>query len=218
MIRDLLSRSSRFALAPAAWIALIIVFGAALGAVWLAGRGEETDGADGPRLVAIEELRQPVHWHADFTLYIRGQKFDFNQPQFVTKEGEEKNPWVHIHEPRFNVVHVHREQTTWDEFMRSLGFKLTDTSITLPGGETLTNTNSEQLKFYVNGVRIDKLMFQDILDLNQVLITYGSEGDEEVLATQWPEVTDEACIPSGLCRSRGEPGDEPCGAGSVCTG
>ena len=63
------------------------------------------------------------------------------------------------------------------------------------------------------------MMFQDILDLNQVLISYGPETDEEVLEAQWPEVTDEACIPSGLCRDRGIPEDEPCGKGSgTCTG
>jgi len=217
----LTSRESSFALAPLAWLSLVLILVAAVVAVWLV-RDEDASGAaenDDPRLMSVEELRQPVHWHADFAVFVRGERFDFNRPEFVSKEGEEKNPWVHIHEPRYTVVHSHREQTTWDEFLTSIGFKLTDTSLTLPSGETLENTDSEHLKFYVNGVRIDSLMFQDILDLNQVLISYGPETDDEVLATQWPEVTDEACIPSGLCRDRGIPEDEPCGKGSgTCTG
>jgi hypothetical protein len=217
----LTSRESSFALAPLAWLALVAVLGAAIVVVWFFRDGDASSSGenDGPRLMSVEELRQPVHWHADFAVFVRGERFDFNRPEFVSKEGEEKNPWVHIHEPRYTVVHSHREQTTWDEFLTSIGFKLTDTSLMLPSGETLENTDSEQLKFYVNGVRIDSLMFQDILDLNQVLISYGPETDDEVLATQWPEVTDEACIPSGLCRDRGIPEDEPCGKGSgTCTG
>lgn len=215
----LLSRSSPFALPAVAWLALVSLLVAALIAVWFTRGISSAEPVDNLRLYEVDELRQPVHWHADFALYIRGERFDFNRPEFVSKEGEEKNPWVHIHEPRYSVVHVHREQTTWDEFLRSIGFEITDTSITLPNGEELKNTDSEQLKFYVNGVRIDTLMFQDILDLNQVLISYGPESDADVLEQQWPAVTDEACIPSGLCKSRGLPADEPCGKGAgACTG
>jgi hypothetical protein len=220
-LNRIFSRSSPLALPPAIWLVIVAALVAALGGLWFGQDGDASSStADGDvRLLDIDELRQPVHWHADFALYIRGERFDFNKPEFVSKEGEEKNPWVHIHEPRYGVVHAHREQTTWDEFLTSLGFSLTDTSLTLPSGEKLETNATEQLKFYVNGVRIDTLMFQDILDLNQVLITYGSETDAEVLGGQWPAVTDEACIPSGLCRERGIAEDEPCGKGSgTCTG
>lgn len=219
-MKQLLSRSSPYAMPPVAWVALAVALTGALGTVLLfCDTGAEARPNGGPALLDIDQLRQPVHWHADFTLFIRGERFDFNRPQFVSKEGEEKNPWVHVHEPRYTVVHVHREQTTWDEFLTSIGFKITDTSLTLPSGERLENSDTETLKFYVNGVRIDTLMFQDILDLNQVLISFGAEADDEVLSTQWPAVTDEACIPSGLCRDRGRPEDEPCGKGSgTCTG
>jgi hypothetical protein len=220
-MNQMLSRSSRYALPPVAWLALVVVLAGAVAALlFMRDSGAEATPADsGPVFLDIDQLRQPVHWHADFAVFIRGERFDFDRPEFVSKEGEEKNPWVHIHEPRDTVVHVHREQTTWDEFLTSLGFKITDTSLTLPSGERLENSDAETLKFYVNGVRIDTLMFQDILDLNQVLISFGSEADADVLSSQWPVVTDEACIPSGLCRDRGIPEDEPCGKGSgTCTG
>lgn len=223
-MNKLVSRGSPFSLAPVVWVPVLLILGGAV--AMLVGRSlqnaseEQAESASlSGRLFEIDELRQPVHWHADFAVFIRGEQFDFNTAQFVSKEGEEKNPWVHIHEPRSTVVHAHREQTTWSEFLTSLSFKLTDTSITLPTGEVLSNTDTEQLKFFVNGVEIDTLMFQDILDLNQVLITYGSESSDEVLQTQWPLVTDEACIPSGLCKERGLPTEETCGKGSTtCTG
>lgn len=212
-------------LGPRLWIpglVLAVLAVAALGAGWWLS-GDDDASADGgaPVLAADGTLRQPVHWHTDFALFIRGEQFNFAQDQFWSDEGEERHPYVHIHKPRSTVVHVHREQTTWDEFLTSLGFELTDNSLTLPDGTKYINGNGEALKFFVNGTRIDTLMFQDITDLGKVLITFGPESDEEVMETLWPTVTDQACIPSELCRDRipDQPEPEPCSKSSgSCTG
>ena len=107
-------------------------------------------------------LRQEVHWHADFALYLRAERFDFNDEQFLSKDaGLPLSKNVHIHEPRYDVVHVHREQTTWHEFFVSLGFELTDTCIRAPGTELLCSSTTERLTFYVNGVQVDSILFQE---------------------------------------------------------
>lgn len=180
-----------------------------------------SDTSSQPLLAPDGTLRQPVHWHADFAVVVNGEQFDFNRPGFISKEGEEKNPWVHIHEPRPTVVHVHREQTTWDEFLGSLGFRLTDTKLTLPDGRVFTTGEGGTLKFFVNGVKVDILAFEYISDLSQVLISFGPETEEQVRASQVPLVTDQACIPSELCLDRmpAEPEKEPCSrSGDSCTG
>ncbi len=178
--------------------------------------------ADASAIVGTtDSLRQPVRWHADFAVFVNGERFDFDKPEFISKEGEEHNPWVHIHEPRPTVVHVHREQTTWDEFMRSLGFELTDSKLSLPDGRVFETGGEASLKFYVNGVRVDTIMFESISDLSQVLISFGPESDSEVRETQIPMVTDQACIPSELCLDRvpAVPEPEPCTKSSgSCTG
>lgn len=172
------------------------------------------------------ELRQNIHEHADFALFIRGQQFDFGKPEFVSVEGKEKSENVHIHDPRHTVVHVHREQTTWDEFLRSLGFELTDptlgthpakTCLKLPAGERLCTTPAESFKFVMNGVRIDGIADLDIAGLSRLLISYGSETESDVFQNQWPRVSDEACIPAGVCQSRGSGAGEhgePCAKAS----
>jgi hypothetical protein len=174
------------------------------------------------------ELRQRVHEHADFALYIRGEGYDFGQERFLSSGSEERSPNVHIHDPRNTVVHLHREQTTWDEFLSSLGFAVSDstlgarresTCLTLPGasenkptGEKLCNTATETWKFFVNGVPVDGIATTNITELDRVLISYGDETVEEARA-QFGMVTDQACIPSELCTDRlpaeGEP-PEPC--------
>lgn len=173
--------------------------------------------------------RVPTHEHADFALFIRGAKFDFNTEQFITAEDETPNSNnVHIHDPRTSLVHVHTTLTTWDEFLTSIGFRLDDPSfpgvdgericMTLPDGQKLCNTAAEKWKFIVNGVPVDGVANVNIGDLARVLISYGPETPEQVMASQWPQVTDQACIPSGLCLARGEPSEENCGAGVVCAG
>lgn len=188
------------------------------------GRGL-LDGAAGrvsdnaPVLTAGGELRQETHDHADFAVYVRGQRLDFNRPEFLSTEGKDLSKNVHIHAPRTNVVHIHREQTTWDEFLTSLGMAVDDTCLTLGGGEKLCSAGTETLKFFVNGVRIDSLMFQDLADLDRVLISFGAE-DDATVRKQIDSVTDEACIPGEQCNARIDPNSkdqEPCTrTGTTC--
>lgn len=58
------------------------------------------------------KLRQPVHWHADVALYIRGKRYSFDQERFFSTAEDELSENVHIHEPWPVVVHVHREGST----------------------------------------------------------------------------------------------------------
>lgn len=204
-------------LGPRTWApiaAILVVAAAVLGVLYFVERGDAEvvtrpcqPGDPGC------ELRQRIHQHADFALVIRGERFDFNQDRFISVEGEELSPNAHIHHPRYTVIHVHREQTTWDEFFRSLGFELSDTCVKLPSGEAFCNNERETLKFIVNGVRVDTIMFEDIQGLSRVLISYGPESGDEAMS-QFAEITNEACIPSGLCRDRGSGAGEH---GEPCT-
>lgn len=223
-------------LSPRAWIPAGVVLGLVmLGAGLFAGR-QWLAGDDKQDLTVITcqvgeegcEARQPTHWHADFALFIDGQKFNFDQPQFISEEGNEISPVVHMHEPRSGVVHVHYTGTTWDEFLRSIGFRLTDKTtpegsagapacLAMPDGTKHCEEGGKSLKFIVNGVKVDGIAFSDIGDLDRVLISYGSEGVDDVLKTQWPQVSDEACIPSERCPERGTDPDEPCTGKGSCT-
>jgi hypothetical protein len=193
-------------------IALSIVLGFTLG--------------DDNSSTASADPGQATHQHADFALFIEGKQFDFNQPQFISTEDKETDPWVHIHEPRATVVHVHKLGITWDYFLHSLGFKLDDpsfaalaqatpdkTCLTIPTGEKYCQTATETFKFYVNGVKVDGVSNTGIHDLDRVLISYGSENEADVVANQLTKVTDQACIPSERCKSRIPAGEQP----ELCT-
>ena len=216
-------------LGPRIWapVGILLLAGlAAFAGLYLNERGEAGGaGACEPGTPGCE-LRQPIHEHADFAVFIRGQRLDFSDDRFISTADEELSENVHIHNPRHTVVHIHRESTTWDEFFRSLGFELNDPSLLgvtpettflkMPDGTTYSANATETFKFYVNGVKVDGIASYNIADLDRVLLSFGSESEEDVLA-QFDEVTDESCIPSGRCVERGNPDDEPCSVTSgVC--
>ena len=162
-------------------------------------------------------LRQAVHWHADFALIINGERFDFNDPAFISTAEFETSVSSHIHNPRHSVVHLHYEQTTWAEFFDGLGFALGDGTMTMPDGTVHANDDTNRWTYLVNGVEIDRLRLQYISDLDRVILNYGPETAEELLGEWETLVGDEACIPSGLCEARFPPGgveEEPCSVGS----
>lgn len=215
-------------LGPKQWMPILGVLSVAVVAlaVLLIVNLRDDDGSEPGSTVG----RTPVHEHADFALFIRGVQFDFNKPEFISDaEGKELAQYVHIHEPRYTVVHSHATLTKWDEFFTSLGFTLTDpsfpginserTCMTLPDKTKLCNTETEKWKFIVNGVKVDGISNVIIGDLSRVLISYGPETADEVIKDQFPKVTIDACIPSELCLDRIDPNEPPeeCSGGLTCS-
>ena len=206
-------------LSPKQWIPLTALLVIAIGVLIAFVALGTFDDSTGPAATASVANNPDTHEHADFALFIRGQEFDFNQPQFISTDDHDVDPYVHIHEPRTTVVHVHKQGITWDMFFSSLGFTLNDpsfaaitpeqTSLKLPDGTLLKTSDTETFKFYVNGVKVDGVASYGIHDLDRVLISYGSESDADVVATQLPKVTDQACIPSERCKDRIPPNETP---------
>lgn len=213
------TRQPRGTLVPRVWIPIVVLLAAAVVAlaVLLVLNGGEGTATEPVAPTLGGQLRQEVHWHADFALYIDGERYNFDQERFYSTAEEKLSENVHLHRPWHVVVHVHRESTTWREFFDSLGFELTDECITLPEGERFCTSGTKQLSFILNGVKVDTLAFEDITDIDRVLISYGDESDEELMQ-RFAEVTDEACILSGLCEERVPEGgiaDDAC-SGVVC--
>lgn len=219
----------------AAMVALVALVA---GAAFAAGNARGGDGASGStsHQTVICTPGEPgciygeaIHEHADFALVINGERWDFGQEKYISyNEGNQLDANVHIHDPRHTVVHVHREHVTWDAFFRTIGFELNDptligadtASLELDTGATVVDGDGGTFKFYVNGVRVIGVADLEIRSLQQVLISFGPESEEEAKA-QLTLLTDEACIPAGLCPERGSGAGEhgePCSGSGACSG
>lgn len=207
-------------LGPKQWLpiaAILLLAVAGLGVLLASNLGDDDDG--NPQ-ASTGNGRVPTHEHADFLVFIRGEEFDFNKPDYVSHaEAEVQSGNVHIHDFRYTVVHVHTTLTTWDEFFTSIGFTLTDpsfpgidssrTCMTLPDKTKLCNTATETWKFIANGVQVDGMANVNVSDLSRVLFSYGPETVDQVMSQQWTQISDEACILSELCIARIDPAEPP---------
>jgi hypothetical protein len=175
--------------------------------------------AEESSLGSIDELTNPyAHEHADFAVFINGERVSFDEERYRSDEESELSQDVHIHAPRTDVVHKHRQNVTWGYFFSTIGWELTDTCITDADGNQFCEDGTNSLRFFVNDVEVDSLMNQRVYELTRVLITYGP-ADADV-SEQLAAVGNQACIPSEKCEERIPPDepDEPCsvtGAG-VC--
>ena len=215
-------------LGPKQWMPIVgvlsvAIIGLAIALILNLDDGEATDGG------TTGVGRSPTHMHANFAVFINGQQFDFDKPEFMIAEDETpKSNNVHLHIPRADVVHVHTTLTTWDEFFTSIGFTLTDpsfagitperTCLAMPDGKQWCSQQGATWKFIANGVPVDGLADVNIGDLDRMLFSYGPETVQQVLEQQWPKVSDTACIVSELCLARIDPNEppEPCKGEGQC--
>lgn len=160
---------------------------------------------------------EKVHEHADFKVYLNGQAFDFKPPKFQSSKENPLDPDAHLHDGNGDVTHKHRKGITLAYFFKSLGMTFDQNCFIDDQGARHCNEGDKKLKLYVNGKSEEKLGDYEFSDLDRILISYGSENDDQV-KTQLDSVTDMACLYSEKCPERGKPPTESCvgGLGEEC--
>lgn len=132
---------------------------------------------------------QSTHYHADFAVYINGEREQFDNFNFyeeVTQcsaSGDDATPEgrVHMHDNVNSIVHVHDELVTWSHFFSSLDWGLTNVSLTTWGDVFDSTGEDADMKFVQNGEIVDTLANDVIGHQDKVVISYGDVTDEEIL-------------------------------------
>lgn len=186
------------------------------------------------------------HAHADFAVYINGEKANFAQEKYMSDENNSLAPFVHLHDGKGNIIHFHAQNIALHQFLSSIGWSFDEDCLTTDTNQTYCNQPStgwvtdgycfiddtnqrvcvqptsgtnlgKTLKLYVNGVQNAQMGNYIPKDLDRILITYGNETLEQI-QTQINSVTNEACIQSGKCPERGSPmGERNCTTTGGCT-
>jgi hypothetical protein len=139
-----------------------------------------------------------VHYHANFALYINGERdefkaFTFYEEVAACEADHANNPKArtHMHDQVNNIAHVHDNGATWGNFFENLGYTLGDNLIKTDQGVFIDGAEGKKLTFIVNGQKVPTLANRVIQSEDAVLISYGND-DETVLQIQQMSVTKNA--------------------------
>lgn len=157
----------------------------------------------------------PVHYHANFAVFIEGKQADFTSPSLMhikpcsNDEHESSDPKenVHLHDQIGNVVHVHANGIDWHTFFSTVKFDL------------LSKTNEKLMTVYSKGERVSQeYLYAEIKPQDQVLIHIASQSgvqnvkDDPVLAKE-----QESVGTSAAQYDEGKVGVEKCGVDGTRT-
>jgi hypothetical protein len=196
---------------------LVRNLGVALGVLALAG---------GIAMLAHAQSIHPfvvasTHEHADFAMYVRGERVDLSQPRYQSEEGHVLSDMVHMHDGNGDVVHKHAIGVTWGYFLHTIGLDIVDTAKTpdedmavkLPDGSALRGGAEGHWEAFVNGKPVINLRDLEIKDLDRVVLAFVANGAAPEIGKTFDSlVSSDACIPSNKCPERGKPPQESCGA------
>ncbi len=116
-----------------------------------------------------------VDYRASFAIFTNGTFRVFTASMYHNLSAD-----VFIQADNPNVVHVKKNGIIWNDFFKTLPFKLTDTCLTTGTGETFCSGENGQLKFYLNGVKTDSLLGKIIQNGDRALITFGKEDETQI--------------------------------------
>ena len=116
-----------------------------------------------------------ININAAFAIYTNGTFRIFTASMYHNLSAD-----VFIESRNPNIVHVKRRGNTWGDFFKTLPMKLTRDCLTTGTGQTFCSSETQTLKFYINGQRVENFLDREINQNDQALITYGSESDSEI--------------------------------------
>ncbi len=121
----------------------------------------------------LQVSKDPVHYHANFAVFISGEQVDFSKPSLMhiqpctNDEKESSNPEdnVHLHDQVGNVVHLHADGINWHTFFSSIQYDL------------LGKTNGKTMTVYSKGVAVSPQHLFDVIEPRDMLLIHiASQG------------------------------------------
>ena len=126
-----------------------------------------------------------VHYHANFALYINGQREEFKGMGYYTEVEMCKldttmvpSERAHMHDNVNNVVHVEDHSVTWGQFFTNLRWVMGPTFIVSPDGTIYSENGNNKLNLVLNGQDYTDFGGMEntvIKDTDKLLVSFGNE-------------------------------------------
>jgi hypothetical protein len=128
-----------------------------------------------------------THYHANFALYINGQREEFKDPFYYkevatscnTTDGLTPDKRVHMHDNINNLVHVHDEAVSWSNFFQNIGW-VVDPRLIRSLDNLYVPDDQNKITFLLNGQKVDSAMRNIIGDEDKLLIDFGNTSEQDL--------------------------------------
>lgn len=171
---------------------------------------------------ATYKPEEGVHYHANFAVYINGQREAFKALNYYEEEAAttcsavetsatETTPMsrVHMHGNVNDVVHVEDSRVTWGNFFAVLGWNAGPTYVASRDG-VYQNTDQSKVTYILNGKTVADVANTVINDQDKLLVNYGDQSQAQ-LSQEYSQIKNNALAAD---RSKDPAG---CGGGHVDT-
>lgn len=146
------------------------------------------------RFVTVKDTS--VHYHANFSLYVNGQKDDFKSFTFYEEvqacsadDATNVKAKAHMHNQTPDLIHVHAAGVTWGQFFANLGYGLSNKALTTDKGVFVNDQDGNHLSFILNGQPVALVANEMIKSEDTLLINYGKD-DNETIQTRADAIPD----------------------------
>lgn len=142
---------------------------------------------------------QRPHFHANWAIFVNGTPVDLSAVRYMQSvqvcaadDRMQPEQRVHMHNGEAGVVHIHDDGVAWGHLLQNLGFDLGTDYLILDDGRRLLVDGERSLKFALNNFVVSDVDNRLIAPGDRLLISFGTEAAETVLARQFPRVRSNA--------------------------
>lgn len=138
---------------------------------------------------ASYQPEEKVHYHANFAVYINGQRELFASPSYYEEtsasecnlEEHEESPLerAHLHGNVNDVVHVEDHLVTWGHLLQNLGWAA-DSMHIKTRDKVLLAQGSDKITFILNGKQVSDINQLVIASKDKLLVNFGSASQENL--------------------------------------
>lgn len=150
------------------------------------------------------------HIHSDWVYSLHGERVDLNSTEFQTTATQSLHPHVHLHDNDDRIVHIHKEEQLFVDFLESLNITLTDSCLTHFDDSTYCTDTDTEVALYVNERKHPDPTSYVTADDDAILL-YVGEPKNPKLTDLLNSISNDACIYTGTCPERGTAPPEACG-------
>lgn len=124
----------------------------------------------------------PPHFHANFALYINGERVDFSGDEYmediagcsITGEMQARDR-VHLHENNPDTIHIHHDGVSWGHFFSNLWYSFGESFLSNNEEEIYVSNDVRKLYFILNDEQVNNPWNKLIDSKDRLLIVYGDE-------------------------------------------